>query len=118
MSITESIVASLYANFLSGIAYWYCFSGLMLLHIASTDFKEISGLLQPADNTDKELEFLRVANVIVSSVFGCAVFALLTSIGIKLVAVYLMTDAENILRWLILDAKALFNGQNGTLTCP
>lgn len=114
MTTTESMTASMYANLLSGIAYWYCFSGLMLLYIVSTDFKEISGRLQPIDDSGKGLEFLRIANSIVSSVFCCAVFALLTSIGIKLVAVYLMTDAENILRWLILDAAALFNGQCGT----
>lgn len=112
----ESMAASMYANLLSGIAYWYCFSGLMLLYIVSTDFKEISRRLRPIDDADKGLEFLRVANSIVRSVFCCAVFALLTSIGIKLVAVYLMTDAENILRWLILDASALINGQNGTWT--
>lgn len=116
VTTTESMTASMYANLLSGIAYWYCFSGLMLLYIVSTDFKDISGRLQPIVEADKGLKFLRIANSIVSSVFCCAVFALLTSIGIKLVAVYLMTDAENILRWLILDASALFNGQNGTWT--
>ena len=116
MTTTESMTSSMYANLLSGIAYWYCFSGLLLLYIVSTDFKEISGRLQPIDDADKGIELLSVANSIVSGVFCCAVFALLTSIGIKLVAVYLMTDAENILRWLILDASALFNGQNGTWT--
>ena len=116
VTTTESMTASMYANLLSGIAYWYCFAGLMLLYIVSTDFKDISGRLKPIVKADKGLEFLRIANLIVSSVFCCAVFALLTSIGIKLVAVYLMTDAENILRWLILDANALFNGQNGTWT--
>ena len=114
MTTTESMAASMYANLLSGIAYWYCFSGLMLLYIVSTDFKEISGRLQPTGDADKDIEFLRVANSILGSVFCCAVFALLTSIGIKLVAIYLMTDAENIVRWLILDASALFNSQNGT----
>ena len=116
MTTTESMTASMYANLLSGIAYWYCFAGLMLLYIVSTDFKDISGRLQPIVEADKGLELLRMANLIVSSVFCCTVFALLTSIGIKLVTVYLMTDAANILHWLILDARALFNGQNGTWT--
>ena len=116
MTTTQSMTASMYANLLSGIAYWYCFAGLMLLYIVSTDFKDISDRLQPIAEADKGLQFLRIANSIVSSVFCCAVFALLISIGIKLVAIYLMTDAENILRWLISDASALFNGQNGTWT--
>lgn len=114
MSTAESMAASLFANFLSGIAYWFCFSGLMLLYIVSTDFKDISVLLEPLHGTDEDLDFLRIANSILSSAFCCVVFALITSIGIKTVAVYLMTDAENILRWLVLDAIALVNGENST----
>ena len=116
MSAAEGMAASLYANLLSGIAYWYCFSGLMLLYIVSMDFKEISGRLRLEMNSNKSPEVLQIADSIVSGIFRCAVFALLASIGIKLVAVYLMTDSENIVRWLFLDASALMNGHDGSWT--
>ncbi|MEL7516783.1 MAG: hypothetical protein AAGK03_19415 [Pseudomonadota bacterium] len=116
LSANQGMAASMYANLLSGIAYWYCFSGLMLLYIASMDFKEISGRVSFGQNTIKSLEILQIADAIVSGIFRCAVFALLASIGIKLVAVYLMTDSENIVRWLVLDASALMNGHDGSWT--
>ncbi|MEL6829605.1 MAG: hypothetical protein AAFO63_05665 [Pseudomonadota bacterium] len=116
MSANQGMAASMYANLLSGIAYWYCFSGLMLLCIVSMDFKEVSGRVSFGHNTIKSLEILQIADAIVSGIFRCAVFALFASIGIKLVAVYLMTDSENIVRWLILDASALMNGRDGSWT--
>lgn len=116
MSANQGMAASLYANLLSGIAYWYCFSGLMLLYIVSVDFKEISGRLNPQQSTNTSLRILQIADSIVSGIFRYAVFALLASIGIKLVAVYLMTDSENLVRWLVLDAGALINGHDVSWT--
>lgn len=109
MSANQGMAASMYANLLSGIAYWYCFSGLMLLYIVSMDFKDISGRLRTGMKSNKSLEVLHIADSIVSGIFRCAVFSLLASIGIKLVAVYLMTDSENLMRWLVLDAGALID---------
>ena len=116
MSTNQGMAASMYANLLSGIAYWYCFSGLMLLYIVSVDFKEISGRPNPQQSTSTSLWILQIADSIVSGIFRCAVFALLASIGIKLVAVYLMTDSENLVRWLVLDAGALINGHDVSWT--
>jgi hypothetical protein len=83
MSANQGMAASMYANLLSGIAYWYCFSGLMLLYIVSMDFKEISGRVSFGQNTIKSLEILQIGDAIVSGIFRCAVFALLASIGIR-----------------------------------
>ena len=110
VSTDVAVWVSLFANFLSGVGYWFCFSGLLLLYIVCVDLKELC--VRVAKN-QVEPDCKRVdktANDVLSVVFACAVFSLLISIGIKVVAIYLMTDTSNLFSWLFMDFIGLFVG--------
>lgn len=112
MTISESILISMFAVLIAGVGYWYCFAGLMLLYVVATDFKAVCGTSAPYYRGRDIREALEVAYSIIRGVYCCVVFTILASTGIRLVAVYLMTDAENIMRWLLNDAFNLFGARN------
>ena len=112
MSIPFSKYLSMIANFTSGISYWCCFTGLLLLYIVVTDFKDVCGRSAPYFSPPQYLEAMSSARTIMQGIYRCAVLMLIASTTIKLVATYLMTDAENLAGWLLKDARTLFGHTN------
>lgn len=106
MSTSQAIGMSVFANLLSGVGYWYCFTGLLLLYLIASDYTDICSRMARKYDAEQRYESLTIANSIVRDVFTCAIFSLLASTGIKLVATYLMTDTKSLAVWLITDAGA------------
>lgn len=104
VTITEAIVLSGLANLYSAFVYWCYFTGLLLIYAVVHDFREIF------DNPELHLTEVHGSNAvevgtkITRRVFCCTVFGIFSATCIKLNAVYLISDAENILTWLIDDA--------------
>lgn len=103
MSASLAILVSMFANIMSGIGYWYCFAGLMWLYVVTSDFKDLCSSSGLRFNAAKRREAFDIGGLILHSIYRCTILALLASTIIKMVAVYLMTDAENIVSWLIND---------------
>jgi hypothetical protein len=112
MSIPFAKYLSMMANFTSGISYWCCFTGLLLLYIVVTDFKDVCGRSAPYYDPSQYHEAMNTARTIMQGIYRCAILMLIASTAIKLVATYLMTDAENLAGWLLKDARSLFGLTN------
>lgn len=103
VTIAEAIVLSGLANLYSAFAYWCYFTGLLLLYMIIDDYHSICSepklVLSDADR-HKALE---IGTTIVRGAFRCSILGLFSATCIKLNAVYLISDTENILIWLIND---------------
>ena len=108
ISTTAAIIISAIANLMSGISYWFLFVGLMLLYVVATDFNDVTRKYAGYYGRDTCRQALGVGTEIIKGIYCITVLALLISTQIKLVAVYLMTDAQNIWDWLIGDAYGFF----------
>lgn len=108
MSASMAIFVSMVANIMSGIGYWYCFAGLMWLYVITSDFKDLCSSSTHRFDAVKRREAIDIGGHILHNIYRCTILALLASTTIKTVAVYLMTDAENILAWLISDTLTFF----------
>lgn len=104
VSITEAIVLSGLANLYSAFAYWCYFTGLLFLFIVVNDFCQACSEERLELRDEDRRKVFAVGGRVSGFVFRCTVLGLLSATSIKLNAVYLISDAENILVWLINDA--------------
>lgn len=107
----EAVAVSGFANLTSGVGYWFCFSGLMLMYFIARDFCHVCSACSEGYDAAKRREAFVIGTDIVRRVFCCTLLALIPATTIKLVAIYLSSDAENIVGWLVGDALAAFDLQ-------
>ncbi|WP_139022735.1 RcgA family putative transporter [Mameliella alba] len=106
VTVSEAVIVSGLANLYSCFVYWAFFSGLVLLHAMAGAFQYAAG------SCDADRAALQVTNMfdiggkLMGAIFCCTVFGILSASSIKLNAVYLISDGENILAWLLGDALA------------
>lgn len=108
MVLSEAIYVSGFANLVSGGAYWLLFTGLLLMFILVSDFAAICRTRVRPDNSDAVRYASNVGARIARGVYCYSVMAILISTQIKLVALYLMTDSNHIVSWLVGDTSAFF----------
>ena len=106
MLLSEAVYLSACANLTSGVAYWFLFAGLLLIYILASDFSEICRQQVGSDNGEAVRHASVIGAKIASGIHCYTVLAVLIATQIKLVAVYLMTDASNIVSWLLEDTFA------------
>lgn len=87
----------------------------MVVHDFCDNYDEPSHLCSKADRH----KIARIGANLVAGIFRCTIFGIFSATCIKLNAVYLISDASNILSWLANDALTslgLRNGEWGWLT--
>lgn len=98
---------SIFAFLYSGLIYWLYFVGLLLLYTIVKDFSDLAH--QSDDNNQKEIRL--AGTKIIRGVFRCTILGILISVCIKLNSVFLKSDAENIVTWLVNDTLSVFDGR-------
>ena len=106
ISFSEAVYLSAFANLTSGVAYWFLFAGLLLIYVLACDFGEICREQVGSDNDEAVRHASVIGAKIARGLHDYTVLAVLIATQIKLVAVYLMTDASNIVSWLLEDTYA------------
>ncbi|SHF67409.1 MULTISPECIES: RcgA family putative transporter [Litoreibacter] len=104
VSITEAIVLSGLANLYSAFAYWCYFTGLLFLFIVVNDFCQACSEQRLEIRDEDRRKVFAVGGRVLGFVFRCTILGLFSATSIKLNAVYLISDAENILVWMTSDA--------------
>jgi hypothetical protein len=103
-SIPVVFVVSIFAFFYSGVIYWLYFIGLLLLYTAANDFAELCKDLKNGNVGDHQDRARTIGSKLLRGIFRCTVFGIFLSISIKLNTIYLKSDTENIVSWLLDDA--------------
>lgn len=107
VTIAEAIVLSGLANLYSALAYWCYFSGLLLLYVITDDYSKICRSPKLQVCVTDHYMVAKAGMKLARGVYRCSVLGILSATCIKLNAVYLISDAENILIWLINDTRAV-----------
>lgn len=112
VTINEAIVLSGLANLYSAFVYWCYFSGLLLLYAVINDYYEIYSEPKLYLSDEHQYNAVEVGTKIVIGVFRCTIFGIFSATCIKLNAVYLISDTENIVIWLVNDALTALGLRN------
>ncbi len=118
ISVTEAIFLSLLAFMYTAAICYLFLTGLVLMFTVAQDFKEICETpghhLHSANNN----LVAEVGKTLMHYFFRCTILGIWIAMCIKLQATFLLSDGENILKWLIKDASfalGISNDPNGLL---
>ena len=103
ISVPEALVLSMLAfAYTAAICFLYL-TGLVFLHTMTQDFHEIcSGQDSELDNDQRSM-IGQTGTKLMSGVFCCTVLGIWIATCIKIQATYLLSDAEDIITWLLED---------------
>ncbi|WP_415400922.1 RcgA family putative transporter [Tateyamaria sp. SN3-11] len=103
ISVPEALVLSMLAfAYTAAICFLYL-TGLVFLYTITQDFHEICiGQDWDLDNDQRSL-IVKTGTKLMSGVFCCAVLGIWIATCIKIQATYLLSDAEDIVSWLLGD---------------
>lgn len=101
LSPTAAIVVSFFAFMISGIMYWFLFSGLLLLYAITEDFTKVDRSFEHTLQSPRVV--VDASQTILSAVFRCTILGIFIATTIKLNGAYIVSDAPNIFRWLVDD---------------
>lgn len=104
ISAPQAITLSMLAFLYTGTICFLFLSGLILLYTVMDDFVRMTKQLGTRRSLVVEKSIRMISTTLLCNVFRCAVLGVLISTCIKLQAAYLLTDSENIVRWLVDDA--------------
>lgn len=104
VTVSEAIALSGLANLYSGFVYWCYFCGLLLLYLVASDYRDIGADPNLRRSGENQAVLIRTGEKVLVGIYRSIVLGLFAATSIKLNAVYLISDAENLLSWLINDA--------------
>lgn len=102
ISTNEALILSFLGFFQTGLNLFLFFSGLILICTMTSDLAETCSLIQTTDE-QQYVEMQTACEQIAFSIYRATIIGLLMTICIKLQARYLISDAPNILVWLMRD---------------
>lgn len=115
-TIQNAKLLSLLAFLYSGYMYWLYFVGHVFLYLIASNFSE----LNEAQNLELDIEHqTRASSVslyLITGIFRCTLIGILLALLAKLNATYLLTDAKNIVSWLVSDTLYVFGYTEDTFS--
>lgn len=108
LSIAFTGIAYLYMSF----CFYTIFVGLILLYTIVYDYGKLADVARVDAGKVLTEDGRSLARIIIICVFRCSMLVILIAMAMKLQSLYLSSDAENILIWLMLDIRSFMNIDN------
>lgn len=110
LSPLEAMVLSAGAYLYYGVVMWLFLAGLVLLYMIAADYDRLYRSTGPVRERIDDVDVRDAGGRIVAVTFRCSVLAVVFCILIRLQSTYLLTAEEDILRWLLDDARLALGG--------
>ena len=105
ISVTEAIFLSMLAFMYTAAICYLFLTGLVLMFTVAQDFKEVCELRGQQPQGGDANQIAEAGKTLMHYIFRCTILGIWIATCIKLQATFLLSDAENILKWLIADAS-------------
>ncbi|WP_299628540.1 hypothetical protein [uncultured Tateyamaria sp.] len=109
ISVPEAMAFTGFAYLYMCISFYLFFAALILLYCVAQDFGNIRSN-DPGNRDAVNDDVIRVIGArVMRAIFRCVVLAILIAVCMKLQSAYLTSSGKNILRWLMIDMRAVFS---------
>jgi len=109
VSVTESIAFTGLTYLYMSVCFYALFVGLILLYAIVDDCGKLADNLKVDVGEIVSEDGRLLTRIIMSGVFRCSILVILTATAMKLQSLYLASDAENIVVWMMMDVHSLMN---------
>ncbi|MEL6465756.1 MAG: hypothetical protein AAFQ58_12385 [Pseudomonadota bacterium] len=111
ISVPKAIVISMLAFIYTALICYLFLIGLLLINSISHDVYMVAVGSEQTIRSTQSNDFARVCAAVMSTVFQCAILGVWIASCIKLQAAYLLSTGENVLSWLLHDAKTALGAE-------
>jgi len=100
MTVSSAVMFSMISFLYAGLCVFLFLTGLLFLLTVSRDYGQLCNLPEITQLEDYQSKARRIGLKLIVDVFRCTILGILIGTCIKVYAVYLNTDATNILTWI------------------
>lgn len=114
VSVPVSIAFTGIAYLYMSLCFYALFVGLILLYLIIDDFGKLTDTDKVKMGQILAADGRSLARIIMICVFRCSMLVILIATAMKLQSIYISSDAENILIWMMADIRSFLNIETRT----
>lgn len=109
VSVPESIAFTALTYLYMSLCFYALFVGLILLYTIIYDCAKLADSLNVDVGAVRSADGRVLTRIIIGAVFRCSILVILIATTMKLQSLYLTSDAENIIVWMMVDIHSFMN---------
>ena len=109
MSVTVAVMLSMISFMYAGLCVFLFLTGLLFLYTISRDFFDLCNAPEFLESKGTHHKVRAVGGKLILGIFRCTILGILIATCIKVYVVFLKSEGQNILRWVIDDLLMVLN---------